>query len=62
MEERTEYQVLAPDSVAWFIQAALVADRAGNVHTRDVALAMGPQVMALNISDVRLDGGTQQKE
>lgn len=38
MEERIEYQVLAPDSVAWYIQAALTADRSGNVAARDVAL------------------------
>jgi hypothetical protein len=44
--ERTEYQVLAPDSVAWFIQAALVADRAGNVHTRDLALAEAQRIAA----------------
>lgn len=36
--EHTDYQVLAPDSVAWYIQAALVADRTGNVAARDLAL------------------------
>ena len=39
MEERIEYQVLVPDSVAWFVQAALTADWLGNVSTRDLALA-----------------------
>jgi hypothetical protein len=38
MDERTDYQVLAPDSVAWYIQAALVADRTDNVAARDLAL------------------------
>lgn len=44
MEERIDYQVLAPDSVAWFIQAALVADRQGNEHTRDLALAEAQRI------------------
>lgn len=43
MDER-QYQVLAPDSVAWFIQAALVADRSGNHHTRDLALREAKRV------------------
>jgi hypothetical protein len=41
-----DYQVLAPDSVAWFIQAALVADRTGNTHTRDLALAEARRIAA----------------
>ena len=44
MEERSEYQVLAPDSVAWYIQAALVADRTGNVTARDVALSEAQRI------------------
>lgn len=44
METRIEYQVLAPDSVAWHIQAALVADRSGNVAARDVALAEAQRI------------------
>lgn len=46
MESRVEYRVLAPDSVAWFIQAALTADRSGNVAARDVALAEARRVAA----------------
>lgn len=42
--EQIEYQVLAPDSVAWFIQAALVADRSGNYDTRDLALAEAQRI------------------
>lgn len=44
MNEHTNYRVLAPDSVAWFIQAALVADRQGNHHTRDLALAEAQRI------------------
>lgn len=44
MNEHTNYRVLAPDSVAWFIQAALVADRTGNYHTRDLALREAQRV------------------
>jgi len=46
MEKRIEYQVLAPNSVAWFIQAALVADRSGNAHSRDLALAEAQRIAA----------------
>jgi len=44
--EHTDYQVLAPDSVAWYIQAALVADRQGNEHTRDLALSEAQRIAA----------------
>ena len=44
MEKRIDYQVLAPNSVAWFIQSALVADRTGNHHTRDLALAEAQRI------------------
>ena len=46
MESKVEYQVLAPDSVAWFIQAALTADRSGNAHSRDLALAEAQRIAA----------------
>jgi hypothetical protein len=46
MDERTDYQVLAPDSVAWYIQAALVADRTGNVAARDLALDKAKRIAA----------------
>lgn len=46
MESKVEYQVLSPNSVAWFIQAALVADRSGNEHTRDLALAEAQRIAA----------------
>lgn len=46
MESKVEYQVLSPDSVAWFIQAALVADRNGNEHTRDLALREAQRIAA----------------
>jgi hypothetical protein len=42
----TDYQVLAPDSVAWHIQAALVADRTGNVAARDLALDKAKSIAA----------------
>lgn len=44
--EHTDCQVLAPDSVAWYIQAALTADRIGNEHTRDLALAEAQRIAA----------------
>lgn len=46
MENRVEYRVLSPDSVAWYIQAALVADQNGNEHTRDLALCEAARVAA----------------
>lgn len=42
--DHTDYRVLAPDSVAWHIQAALVADRAGNKAARDLALAEAQRI------------------
>lgn len=44
MESKFKYQVLSPNSVAWFIQAALVADRSGNKHTRDLALSEAQRI------------------
>lgn len=44
IEYRGEYRVLAPESVAWHIQAALTADRSGNYHTRDLALAEAQRI------------------
>lgn len=46
MSEYTDYRVLAPDSVAWYIQAALVADRTGNEMARDHALAEAQRIAA----------------
>ena len=46
MESKVEYQVLAPGSVAWFILAALTADRQGKEHTRDLALAEAQRIVA----------------
>lgn len=46
MESKVEYRVLAPDSVAWHIQAALVADRSGNEAARDLALCEAARVAA----------------
>ena len=46
MDGYIKYQVLAPDSVAWYIQAALVADRNGNEHTRDLALSEAQRIAA----------------
>ena len=46
MDERSRYQVLAPDSVAWHIQAALVADRTGNQAARDLALDEARRIAA----------------
>ena len=44
MTDPIPYQVLAPDSVAWHIQAALVADRTGNVAARDLALSEAQRI------------------
>lgn len=44
MNEHTDYRVLEPHSVAWYIQAALVADRTGNEAARDHALVEAQRI------------------